>query len=146
MHYEREKRHGNVETTLHRTSCEVDGCPNKHKADGLCTKHYARRRVYGTTEPYIPDRRPKPNSHGYVRIYAPELACAGKDGWVPEHRAVMERLLGRPLRAGENVHHRNGVRSDNRPENLELWIKHQPNGGRVDDVLAWAREIVALYG
>lgn len=62
-----------------------------------------------------------------------------------EHRTVMERMLRRPLRADENVHHVNGNRADNRESNLELWSTSQPSGQRVADKVAWAREILALY-
>ena len=57
----------------------------------------------------------------------------------------MEEHLGRALVKGENVHHINGDRSDNRIDNLELWNTTQPKGQRAADKLAWAHEIIALY-
>ncbi|MBP5926952.1 HNH endonuclease [Streptomyces scabiei] len=80
------------------------------------------------------------------RISAPGRPNANRHGRILEHRKVLADKLGRPLRPRESAHHKNGDRLDNRPENLELWVRSRPSGQRASDLVAWAAEIIELYG
>jgi hypothetical protein len=82
---------------------------------------------------------------GYVVEYAPDHPRANMGRYVKQHHLVMERALERYLLPGESVHHRNGVRDDNRLENLELWFVGQPAGQRVVDLIDWARALLDQY-
>jgi HNH endonuclease len=78
--------------------------------------------------------RVKPRKDGYIRLTLPD----GRR--VLEHVHVMEQILGRRLIPPENVHHKNGIGHDNDPGNLELWLKMQPSGQRVEDLMAYIAE------
>jgi len=74
----------------------------------------------------------KVDRHGYVRV---RIEQPRKNSWWwPEHRLVMEEHLGRELAKGESVHHKNGIKDDNRLENLELWASSHPSGQRAKDI------------
>jgi len=83
--------------------------------------------------------------NGYIMLSSPKYPGATFPNKTLEHTVIMARHLGRLLRSDESVHHLNGIKDDNRIENLELWVKSQPTGCRVVDIIAWAKEILWRY-
>jgi HNH endonuclease len=100
--------------------CEL--CGEMFRPSGSRAKFCSRAcsaRATGLAKRKGPLRTPK----GYVLLYMPEHPMAMRTGYLLEHRKVMADRLGRMLLPSEVVHHRNEIKDDNRPENLEVLSK-----------------------
>jgi hypothetical protein len=107
-------------------NCVVLGCAKKRTHRLMCQTHASHMKRYGTP-------LGKPDKHGITEGGYITLPSAYVTPWfesmtykrgsgrgILEHRLVMAEAIGRPLESHEEVHHKNGIRADNRLENLEL--------------------------
>ena len=162
-HYQRWRNTGDVRAQQpvarrrQAEQCHVEDCTRSAHGRGLCRTHLARLTERGDVIAEIPiGSLPRPpqrrrakgwitNGYRYVPVPSEEAHLTGGASYEAEHRLVIARHLGRPLRADENVHHRNGDRLDNRLQNLELWSVAQPSGQRVSDKVTHALAILRRY-
>lgn len=88
---------------------------SRHKISEARNKHFDGIHEWGHR---------KIHENGYVLVYAPDHPAASKDGYVLEHRLVVERSIGRMLTPDEVVHHKDHNKSNNQLENLQLMTTH----------------------
>lgn len=145
------------------TGCGVEACDRDYYCRGWCKGHYQRWYKTGDPDEDTPFRAYKVHnaldpgaisidSDGYhiVKLAKDdpvrEWVYVKNKHWALEHRVVMAEALGRALEPDEEVHHINGVKTDNRLCNLELWNTSHPAGQRIEDKIAWAKQILERYG
>lgn len=123
---------------------EAVGCNRRH-LKAFLERHqidYAEYHKRGSQNPAWHGGRIV-DKDGYVLVKAPDHPNRDRHGYMREHRLVMESVLGRLLEAGEVVHHRDGDKQNNDPENLEVFAA---NGEHLSMTLTGIRKNISPEG
>jgi MinD superfamily P-loop ATPase len=107
--------------------CKTCGVIFKVKPYRKSTAHFCSHECHSESQVFTKEHNPKWNNgrcsaNGYIMILCPEHPFANRRGYIYEHRLVMEQYFGRYLLQEEIVHHINGIKTDNRIENLKLFL------------------------
>ncbi len=156
MHYARLRKHGDpgVSYQLNKSKdeikiCKINGCTKKSRSNDLCPMHLARIKRHGEAGSASPNKRANGEGNitkaGYHYICCKDHPNAYENGKIAVHTLIMSQLIGRPLMDGESVHHKNGIKSDNSPENLELRTSLHPSGQKVNEMIDFCKMYLSLY-
>lgn len=110
----------------HRSPRKCRNCGETFTGRPSADRHYCSRECYTSSRFLratgdLHNGKPKVvDAHGYIRVWEPGHPNAYGKGWAMEHRLVAAATIGRPIEPDEHVHHINGIKTDNRPENLAV--------------------------
>lgn len=145
--YQKKYREENKDLCIQR--CRISESKNKKSYLLKRKARYRKKHGIPLDDPFVKRKNGEGNidSSGYKTItkkgHPNQMDIKGR---IREHVYIMSEYIGRPIVKGESVHHKNGIRDDNRIENLELWSTSQPPGQRVQDKINWCIEFLIQYG
>lgn len=145
--YQREYREKNRKLCQERSRSSQAKKPEYYRQKRR--ENYRKNRGIPLDDPFVKRKNGEGNidAQGYKTItkrgHPNQMDAKGR---IREHVYVMSEYLERALKKDESIHHKNGDRLDNRIENLEIWVRGQPAGQRLEDKIKWCIEFLTSYG